>query len=240
MSHPIRINKYIASSGICSRKAAEAFVFQQRVTIDGKIALITDTVMDNQVVCLDGKIIEPISDKVYIMLNKPAGITCSVDPAVKDNVVKFINHRQQIFPIGRLDKASVGLLLLTNDGDIVNPILRSENNHEKEYLVKVDKTLTKEALDQLQSGITIYNPVANRYQKTKPCVVTQLDQRAFKIILTQGLNRQIRRMCSALGYQVSYLKRIRVMHLQLGNLPEGKWRYLTDTELAILYETINR
>jgi 23S rRNA pseudouridine2604 synthase len=177
-------------------------------------------------VCVDGKPLARGQKPVYIALNKPRGITCTSEPQVEDNIVDLVGHSERIFPVGRLDKDSEGLILLTNDGDIVNEILRSENNHEKEYLVTVDRPITDLSLRMMESGVRIMG------EMTKPCRVSRTGAQSFRIILTQGLNRQIRRMCSALGYQTRRLQRVRIMHIHLGRLESGRWRNLTEQELA--------
>lgn len=235
MSEGIRINKYISTYTDVSRKEADRLIENGKVFVNGKEATLAMKINDSDIVTVNGVVVVKHQERIYIMLHKPAGVVSSVDPKTKDNVVNYIKHRSKIFPIGRLDKESVGLLLLTNDGDIVNKILREEYNHEKEYLVKVDPEIVDEDLIKLSKGVEIFNPVTNKYQVTKECIVERVSTNSFKIILKQGLNRQIRRMCTVLGYQVAYLKRVRVMHLKLDTLPLGKWRYLTNEEIKILY-----
>lgn len=222
-----RINKYVSSTGICSRRDADAWVEAGRITVNGKRAQLGTQVSPGDTVCVDG---QPIGQqpqaRVYIALNKPVGITCTTELHVDGNIVDFVGHRERIFPIGRLDKDSEGLILLTNDGDIVNEILRSENNHEKEYLVIVDRPLTPEFLAGMAGGVAILDTV------TKPCTVTAVGRNSFRIILTQGLNRQIRRMCEVFGYQVRKLERVRIVNISLGALKIGAWRDLTPAELA--------
>ena len=198
----MRINKFISETGICSRREADKWIEAKRVTINGKIAELGSTAEPEDDVRIDGKRIGEKKRPVYIALNKPVGITCTTELHVKGNIVDFVNHKERIFPIGRLDKDSEGLILLTNDGDIVNKILRAENNHEKEYIVTVNKPITPSFVDGMSRGVWILGT------KTKPCKVTQIGERVFKIILTQGLNRQIRRMCQAFGYTVVKLKRV--------------------------------
>lgn len=223
----MRINKYVSSTGICSRRDADAWVEAGRVTVNGKRAQLGTQVRGADRVCVDGKPIgEAPTRRVYLALNKPVGITCTTEGHVAGNIVDFIGHAERIFPIGRLDKDSEGLILLTNDGDIVNEILRSENNHEKEYLVTVDRPLTPAFLNGMARGVAILDTV------TKPCVLTPLGHNRFRIILTQGLNRQIRRMCEAFGYTVRQLQRVRIVNVRLGNLPVGRWRDLTPDELS--------
>lgn len=221
----IQINKYISNSGFCSRREADKLVEEARVTINDDLALSASRVMAGDVVAVDGEKLKSNQRPIYIALNKPVGVTSTTDASDKSNIIRFMNHPKRIFPVGRLDKDSEGLILLTNNGDIVNKILRSSNNNEKEYLVTVDKEITYEMIRQMGVGIRILNEV------TKPCFVRQEGQRRFRIILKQGLNRQIRRMCDELGYKVKSLKRIRIMHIQLANLAVGKWRYLTPAEM---------
>jgi 23S rRNA pseudouridine2604 synthase len=228
----IQINKYISNSGFCSRREADKLVEDARVTINDDIALPTSRVQTGDVVAIDGEKIKSKQRPIYIALNKPVGVTSTTDMSDKTNIIRFMNHPKRIFPVGRLDKDSEGLILLTNDGDIVNKILRSSNNNEKEYVVTVDKELTHEMIKQMGSGVRILGEV------TKPCYVRQEGQRRFRIILKQGLNRQIRRMCETFGYKVKILKRIRIMHIQLGTLPTGKWRYLTPQEMDELEKAL--
>jgi 23S rRNA pseudouridine2604 synthase len=222
----LRLNKYISETGACSRREADKWIEAGRVTCNGVRAALGTQVSDGDQVCVDGRPIDPKKRRIYIALNKPVGVTCTTEAHVKDNVVDLIGHAERIFPIGRLDKDSEGLILLTNDGDIVNEILRSENNHEKEYLVTVDRPITDLALRMMASGVKIMGEL------TKPCKVTRVNQQTFRMILTQGLNRQIRRMCSALGYKAQRLQRVRIVNIHLGSMGVGKWRNLTDAELA--------
>ena len=225
----IRINKYLSEVGFCSRREADKLLEQGRITINGKIPELGTKVSDEDEILVDGvSIRKPEDEHVYIVLNKPVGIVCTTDTKrEKNNIVDFINHPKRIFPIGRLDKPSEGLILLTSDGDIVNKILRARNNHEKEYIVRVDKPITPKFLDKMRNGVQILGTV------TKKCEVEQIDALSFRIILTQGLNRQIRRMCEFLGYEVKKLKRIRIMNIKL-DLPTGKWRDLTRAEMQEL------
>lgn len=222
----IRINKYLSEVGYCSRRAADKLLEDGRITINGKIPELGTKVSDEDEIFVDGKSIKKTEqDFVYIAFNKPVGIVCTTDTKrEKNNIVDYINHPKRIFPIGRLDKPSEGLILLTSDGDIVNKILRARNNHEKEYLVRVDKPITEKFLDKMRNGVPILDTV------TKKCEVEKIDTMTFRIVLTQGLNRQIRRMCEYLGYEVKKLKRIRIMNIKL-DLPVGKWRDLTDEEM---------
>lgn len=228
-----RINKYLSEAGYCSRRKADKLIDQGRVTINGKVPEIGTKVRSGDQVEVDGKPISNASTKlVYLALNKPVGIVCTTDTRVeKDNIIDFINYPERIFPIGRLDKPSEGLILLTNDGDIVNKILRARNNHEKEYIVTVDKKITQDFIDQMSNGVPILDTV------TRKCRVEQLNKNTFKIVLTQGLNRQIRRMCEYLDYEVTRLKRVRIMNITL-DTPIGEWRYLTEKELEDLNELL--
>ena len=228
----IQINKYISNSGFCSRRDADKLVEDARVTINDDVALPTSRVQAGDIVAIDGEKIKSKQRPIYIALNKPVGVTSTTDMSDKTNIIRFMNHPKRIFPVGRLDKDSEGLILLTNDGDIVNKILRSSNNNEKEYVVTVDKELTHEMIKQMGTGVRILGEV------TKPCYIRQEGQRRFRIILKQGLNRQIRRMCETFGYKVKTLKRIRIMHIQLGTLPTGKWRYLTPQEMDELEKAL--
>ncbi|WP_130805366.1 23S rRNA pseudouridine(2604) synthase RluF [Senegalia massiliensis] len=225
-----RINKFIRETGICSRREADSMIEQGRVKINGRKAELGDKVDFNDYIEVDGKLINDKPELIYIVLNKPRGITCTTESHVKGNIVDFVNYPERIFPIGRLDKDSEGLIFLTNDGDIVNKILRAGNNHEKEYIVTVDKPITNKFIKDMSNGVPILDTV------TKKCFVEKISKYKFKIILTQGLNRQIRRMCSYLGYNVVKLKRIRIMNVTLENLPIGKWRYLTNTEMNTINE----
>lgn len=221
-----RINKYLSEVGYCSRRAADKLIDQGRVTINGKIPEMGTKIVDGDEVRVDGKLIsEPNEKPVYIAFNKPVGIVCTTDTGVeKDNIIDYINYPRRIFPIGRLDKPSEGLIFLTNDGDIVNKILRARNHHEKEYLVTVDKPITQKFLEQMANGVPILDTM------TRKCEVEEINEYQFKIILTQGLNRQIRRMCEYLDYHVKKLKRIRIMNIKL-DVPVGKWRDITEDEL---------
>lgn len=234
MHHPdsVRINKAISDSGFCSRREADTIIENGRVTINGEIGTLGDRVMPGDEVRIDGKLITENENLVYIMLNKPVGITCTTDTRFDDNVVDLVKHPERIFPVGRLDKPSEGLLLLTNEGDIVNKILRAGNAHEKEYIVKVDRHVTDEFVKRMGSGIPILDTV------TKRCKVERISRFEFKIFLVQGLNRQIRRMCEYLGYEVVALQRIRIMNLELGDLPVGQWRDLTAEELKTLKDSV--
>ncbi|AKL97253.1 ribosomal large subunit pseudouridine synthase F [Clostridium aceticum] len=228
----MRINKFISETGICSRREADKLIGAKRVTINGVVAELGSTVEIGDRVHIDGKSIGTKKSAIYIALNKPVGITCTTEKHVVGNIVDFVNHPERIFPIGRLDKDSEGLILLTNDGDIVNKILRAENNHEKEYIVRVNKPITKNFMQGMATGVKILG------QQTKPCKVKYMSDKVFKIILTQGLNRQIRRMCQAFGYRVEKLQRIRIMNIKLRGLKIGEWRNLTKDEMNQLINSL--
>jgi len=227
----MRLNNFISSTGLCSRREADEMIKQKKVKVNGQIAELGYIVKPDDKVEVNGKVLEEKKDHVYIALNKPVGITCTTERHVEGNIIDFVNYPERIFPIGRLDKDSEGLILLTSDGSIVNEILREENNHEKEYIVMVNKKITSSFIKNMSRGVKIYNPVKNEYTITKSCKVFKINDRTFKIILSQGLNRQIRRICNQLGYKVISLKRIRIMNISLKDLPVGKWRYLTEEEL---------
>lgn len=221
----VRLNKWIAESGFCSRREADRLIGEGKVTIDGRTGVLGDKVLPGMKVRVDGREAVVKTKKVYIALNKPAGVVCTADPREPMNVVDYVGHPERIFPIGRLDKDSEGLLLMTNDGEIVNRILRAAGGHEKEYVVTVNKVITDDFLKQMAEGVPILDTV------TLPCRIVREDKQRFRIILVQGLNRQIRRMCEALGYRVTHLTRERVMNIQLGHLKPGHWRNLTPAEL---------
>ena len=221
---PVRLNKFISESGIASRREADNWIAAGRVTINGVPGVLGTQVKDGDEVRVDGKPLPARRKDIYIALNKPRGITCTTERDVAGNITDFIGHSERIFPIGRLDKDSEGLILLTNNGDIVNEILRVEHGHEKEYAVTVEPAVTDSFLSMLAAGVRIGG------EKTKPCVVTRTGSTSFRIVLTQGLNRQIRRMCSALGWRVKRLVRVRIMHIRLGTLETGRWRNLTPEE----------
>ena len=229
----MRLNKFINESGKASRRGADKLIEEGRVKINGRKGKIGDQVKPGDEVMVNGQRIRLARNNVYLALNKPVGITCTTEKNVKGNIVDLVNHPLRVFNIGRLDKDSDGLILLTNDGDIVNEILRAENNHEKEYIVSVDKPITPEFVEKMSKGVRILGT------KTLPCKVEQLSKYEFKIILTQGLNRQIRRMCEALGYEVYRLQRVRIMNIHLGNLPVGQWRDLTKKEKTRLFQDLN-
>jgi 23S rRNA pseudouridine2604 synthase len=229
-----RLNKYISESGICSRREADRYIEQGNVRINGKRASVGDQVLPMDTVMVNGQIIEPRAeeDQVFIALNKPVGIVSTTDSAERDNIQRFVGHAVRIFPIGRLDKDSQGLIFMTSNGDLVNKILRAGNNHEKEYLVTVDKPITKAFIDGMAGGVPILGTV------TKKCRVSQESRFVFRIVLVQGLNRQIRRMAEHFGFEVTRLERKRIMNIGLGNLPVGQWRDLTSKELAVLMDSI--
>lgn len=222
------LNKYISDTGFCSRREADKIIKEGQVTINGVVAVLGNRVGEGDLVLVNGKPLKAKEKPVYIAFHKPVGITCTTETNVQGNIIGYINHPKRIFPIGRLDKPSEGLIFLTNDGDIVNKILRAGNNHEKEYFVKVNKPVTDDFIRKMAAGVPILDTV------TKRCVVEKTDKFGFKIILTQGLNRQIRRMCEYFGYEVTKLKRTRIMNVRLDNIPVGKWRYLTQAEMAVI------
>lgn len=226
----VRLNKYLSEVGFCSRRKADTLIEEGRVTINGSVPEMGTKVAPNDVVMVDGKeIIPPTKDNVYLAFNKPVGIVCTTNPADRKNIIDYINFPTRIFPIGRLDKPSEGLILLTDDGDIVNKILRARNNHEKEYIVTVDRLITPDFIERMSNGIPILDTI------TRKCEVEQISKYVFRIVLTQGLNRQIRRMCEYLGYEVVKLKRIRIMNIEL-DVPVGEYRDLTGKELERLEE----
>lgn len=221
----MRLNKYLAETGACSRREADEWIEAGRVTVNGARAVLGTQVNDGDEVRVDGAPAGVRPRRIYLALNKPVGIECTTDRTVPGNIVDFVGHPERIFPVGRLDKDSEGLILLTNDGDIVNTILRAENEHEKEYLVAVDRPLTTQFLAAMARGVPILDTVTN------PCRLTPVGRNTFRIVLTQGLNRQIRRMCEHFGYTVRRLQRVRIMGVHLGRLPVGEWRSLTPAEL---------
>ena len=221
----MRINKFLAESGACSRREADAWITAGRVTVNGVVAELGTRVGEDDRVAVDGRQVEAKPRRIYLALNKPVGVECTTDRDVPGNIVDFVGHRERIFPIGRLDKDSEGLILLTNDGDVVNHVLRAENAHEKEYVVAVDRPLTPEFLAGMARGVPILGTVTN------PCRISQVGRNTFRVVLTQGMNRQIRRMCEHFDYTVRRLQRVRIMHIRLGDLPLGKWRNLTPEEV---------
>ena len=235
LENKVRINKFLSQAGFCSRREADKFILDERVTINGVVAKMGQKIDLNDDISVDGeRISKKPNKKIYIILNKPKGIVCTTDSGVeKDNIIDYVNHHKRIFPIGRLDKTSEGLIFLTNDGDIVNKILRAKNKHEKEYHVTVDKPINNNFIKQMSSGVPILNTV------TRPCDVKRVREYEFKIILTQGLNRQIRRMCEHLGYRVKKLKRIRIMNIKL-DIPLGDWRYFSSKEISELNSLLSK
>jgi 23S rRNA pseudouridine2604 synthase len=237
----IRLNNFIGATGLCSRREADDYIAQNRVTVNGIPAVLGMKVDETDVVKLDGKLLKGETKKVTIAYHKPVGVTCTSERLVEGNIIDAVNYPDRIFPIGRLDKDSEGLILLTSDGSIVNRILRAENGHEKEYIVNLTSNIKPGFKKAMESGVTIYNPVKHEMTKTLPCKIKIESDTAFKIILNQGLNRQIRRMCSELGYTIARLKRVRIMNIDLGYLPKGNWRELTQEEydglLGMLEET---
>jgi 23S rRNA pseudouridine2604 synthase len=227
-----RLNKYISDTGTCSRREADRLIERGRVLVNGKTPELGTKVSDADIISIDGKPLKAKEECIYIAFNKPIGITCTTDLKDKDNIIDYLQHPKRIFPIGRLDKPSEGLIFLTNDGDIVNKILRAGNNHEKEYEVTVDKPITADFILQLRNGVEILDTV------TKKCFAEQLSKNRFRIILTQGLNRQIRRMCEALEYNVLKLKRTRIMNVSLAGINYGEWRYLSEEEIKILNQLV--
>jgi len=236
ITNPKRLNKYISESGYCSRRGADKLIEEKRVTINGKLPELGTKVVSGDVVKVDGNVIaqtrEDKSDRIYIAYNKPIGITCTTESHVRGNIIDAIGHKARIFPIGRLDKPSEGLIFLTSDGDIVNKILRAENAHDKEYIVTVDKPISERFIERMSRGVPILGTI------TKPCIVRVKSRFVFTIILTQGLNRQIRRMCEYLDYDVKKLKRSRIMSVELGSLKPGQWRDLTPTEMNDINQAV--
>ena len=233
-SDGIRLNKYIASSGLCSRREADTLIENGKVTVNGVTAVQGTKVIPGDTVEVNGIKVKPDDDMIYIAFNKPLGITCTTDRRDPSNIIDYIRFEERIFPVGRLDKNSSGLILLTNDGSIVNKLLRAENGHEKEYLVTINRPYDKAFIKSMESGVPVLG------QMTLPCRLKPVGDKTFRIILHQGLNRQIRRMCEYLGYKVTRLKRIRFMNIQLGDLESGKWRYLTAEEKKELLKDINK
>lgn len=228
----VRINKYLSEAGVCSRREADRLIAAGKVTIDGNTAVLGSTVETGQTVLVNGKMIRNQEPEILLAFHKPRGIVCTAEKREKNNIVDYINYPFRIYPVGRLDKDSEGLILMTNQGEIVNKIMRSGNAHEKEYIVKVDKEITAEFLKDMSAGVPVLDTV------TRPCKIRRIGKYTFSIILTQGLNRQIRRMCEYFGYHVKRLKRIRIMNIELKELPVGKYREVTEEEKRILYRSI--
>lgn len=228
----IRLNKFLSEAGVCSRREADRLIESGKVTVDGKIAQTGMKVKESQVVCVGKKQVKPKNEMVLLAVNKPVGVVCTEEKREKNNIIKFLNYPERITYIGRLDKDSEGLLLMTNNGDIINKMMRAGNEHEKEYIVTVNKPVTEEFIKKMANGVPILDTV------TRKCKVEKIGKCKFRIILTQGLNRQIRRMCEYLGYKVTRLQRVRVMNIELGNLKPGEYRAVTEEEIAKLYELI--
>lgn len=229
----VRLNKFLSDAGVCSRREADRLTEAGKITINGEVAVLGSKVTDTDVVKVNGEEVSREEEQIIIAFNKPEGIECTAQKDNPDNIIDYIGYEKRIYPIGRLDKNSRGLILLTNDGSIVNGILKASNFHEKEYIVTVDKEITGEFIEAMSSGVTILDGV-----KTRPCEVKKTKKHEFNIVLTQGLNRQIRRMCKALGYNVTKLQRVRVMNVELGTLGKGKYRNLTDKEVKDLLDQI--
>lgn len=231
---PVRLNKYLSEVGVCSRRQADRYVEEGRIMVDGAPAQMGQKVLPSQHICIDGKEITVNRKRVILAVNKPRGIVCTTEKREKDNIVDFIGYPERIYPMGRLDKDSEGLILMTNDGELMDQILRARNHHEKEYLVRVNKPVTMDFLRQMREGVPILDTV------TRPCQVEKTAPYMFRIVLTQGLNRQIRRMCEALDYRVRWLKRVRIMNINLGDLPEGEYREITGEELKQLEQMLSQ
>lgn len=232
ITEKMRINKYLSSSGFCSRREADRLLEAGRVTIDGQPAVLGAQISPGQDIRVDGRPIYQSDETIMIALHKPAGIVCTSSRKEKNNIIDYLNFEKRIYPVGRLDKESTGLILLTNNGEITDRILRGRNGHEKEYEVQVHKPMKPEIIQALEQGVPILGTM------TKPCRITMLGPCILRIVLTQGLNRQIRRMCEYFGYRVTSLKRIRIMNIELGDLPEGKWRYVTPDEQKLLKKSL--
>ena len=234
----IRLNKYLSEAGVCSRREADRLIESGKVTVDGKRAETGMKVTENQVVCVGKKQVKPKDEMVLLAVNKPVGIVCTEEKREKNNIINFLRYPTRITYIGRLDKDSEGLLLMTNNGDIINKMMRAGNYHEKEYKVTVNKEVTSDFVEKMSAGVHIIDKEKGLDAVTRPCKVEKIGKYKFRIILTQGLNRQIRRMCDALGYKVTELKRVRIMNIELGNLRPGEYRKLTNAELNELHEMI--
>lgn len=231
MREEIRINKFLSQAGYCSRREADRLIERQAVTIDGRIAQMGDKVSAGQRVCVEGRELSREDEEIILALHKPVGIVCTTAEKEKDNIVDYLNYPKRVYPVGRLDKDSEGLILMTNQGDIVNKMMRAGNRHEKEYEVTVNREVTEAFLRGMSRGV----PLEELQVVTRPCRVERMDHHSFRIVLTQGYNRQIRRMCAYFGYRVVKLKRIRIMNIELGDLPAGAWRKLTPRERKGLY-----
>ena len=234
----IRLNKYLSAAGICSRREADRLIESGRVTVDGKRAVPGMHVSENQIVKVGKKTVHTGNERIVLAVNKPVGIICTEDRRTKNNIIRFLDYPVRVTYVGRLDKDSEGLLLMTNNGDIINKMMRAGNRHEKEYKVTVNKPVTDEFIQQMSSGVHIQDKEKGLDAVTRPCTVEKIGKYKFRIVLTQGLNRQIRRMSEALGYKVTELVRVRIMNIELGNLKRGEYRSLTDEELNELYEEL--
>ncbi|PID23049.1 23S rRNA pseudouridine synthase F [Sporosarcina sp. P3] len=230
----MRLNQFISSAGFCSRRQAERYITAKKVLVNGEIASPICFIEEGDHVEVDGHTIRHTAPDIYMILNKPSGITCTAAPTIAGNIIDFVSYPERLFPVGRLDKETEGLILLTNDGSIVNDLMKEENQQEKEYVVTVNKKITDTFIHDLSNGVDIYNPRTKSYTTTTPCSVTRLSDCTFRILLTQGLNRQIRRMCRRFQYTVTHLQRVRIKHIELGTLERGQWRYLTEEEIAKL------
>lgn len=235
----IRINKYLSQSGICSRREADRIIESGRVSVNKQPATLGTKVTEGDLVEVDGRVVSSVDKLILLLLNKPVGIECTTDLKNKDNIISFLNYNERVFPVGRLDKNSEGLILLTNNGELSDKLMRGANYHEKEYIVTVDKRVTKEFVEKMSKGIPLVDEEHNLNTVTRECVVEKLGEYTFRIILTQGLNRQIRRMCRYLSYQVVKLKRVRIMNIELGNLATGKYRKATAGEIEMLKKSID-
>ena len=236
---PVRLNKFLSDAGFCSRREADRFIEAGKVLVDGTVAIMGQKVTRTQSVTVDGKEITSNNRLILLAYNKPVGVECTTAKENTDNIIDKINYPERIYPVGRLDKNSTGLILLTNTGELVNQILKGSNYHEKEYIVKVDHPITEPFVHQMENGVVIKLEDGKKIAKTRQCQVFPIDKYTFSIILTQGLNRQIRRMCKALGYEVKSLKRIRIMNIELKDLPLGKYRNVTETELKVLLKSLS-
>ncbi len=235
----VRINKYLSQSGVCSRREADRIIEEGKVTVNGSVATLGTKVNDGDEVKVGGKLVKNAEREVVLALNKPVGIECTTDLKNKDNIISFINYETRVFMVGRLDKNSEGLILLTNNGELSDKLMRGANYHEKEYVVTVDKKITPEFIKGMAAGVPIVDEEHGLDTMTRKCKVEKVNSNTFKIILTQGLNRQIRRMCKYFDYNVIKLKRVRIMNIQLGNLPMGKYREVTADEIRILKQSLN-
>ena len=232
----MRLNQFISSSGYCSRRRADKLIKDKKVTVNGSLIKLGAMISDGDLVEVDGQPIKAKENNIYLMLNKPPGITCTAASHIEGNIIEYVNYPERIFPVGRLDKQSEGLILLTDDGSIVNNLLQEESNQEKDYIVTVNRVITIMFMESMASGVEIYNPRKKENIKTKQCKVVQIDGNNFKITLSQGLNRQIRRMCRRFQYTVTKLQRVRIKHLSLGELELGQWRHLSEEEIEGLKE----